>query len=312
MRSRGISALRDYGIIIAFLALFVALSFASPVFLTPRNLLNILDQQSAVGIIAVAGTLVLIAGGLDLSTGAVFALSGIVAATTVGSFGIGWAMTFALASGLVLGIVNGLLSTVGRINSIITTLASGIMIRGLAIALTGGLLVRIADPAFSKLGRGDALGVKYSVWIFLAVIGLAGFVLRATTLGRYIFAVGGNAEAARLAGIRVHLIRAVTFAVSGVAAALAGIISASRVATGQADTGIGLEISAIAAIVIGGTSILGGDGAIWRTVLGLMLLALVRNGFNLLNINPIFQQIFQGGIILAAVAIDAWVRREAT
>jgi len=312
VRGRGMSALRDYGIIIAFAVLFVVLAFASPAFLTSRNLLNILDQQSTIGVIAVTGTLVLIAGGLDLSTGAVFALSGIVAALTVDTLGVPVAMTLAVICGLVLGTVNGLLSTVGRINAIIATLATGIMIRGLAIALTGGQLVRVADPGFATLGRGEILGVKYSVWLFLAVVILSVVMLQTTTVGRYIFAVGGNAEAARLVGIRVHLIKAVTFAISATAAALAGIISASRVATGQADTGIGLEISAIAAIVIGGTSILGGDGAIWRTVLGLMLLALVRNGFNLLDINPIFQQIFQGGIILTAVAVDAWVRKEAT
>ena len=305
-----ISALRDYGIVVAFAALFVALSFASPVFFSSRNLLNILDQQAAIGMIAVGGTLVLIAGGLDLSTGAVFALSGIVAASAVEPLGVAGAMVLAVFSALALGMANGVLSTVGRINSIIATLSTGIIIRGLAIAITGGLLVRVAEPSYSTLGRGSVLGVKYSVWMFLSVILLASLILRTTTFGRYIFAVGGNPEAARLAGVRVNLVRASTFAISGFTAGLAGILVSSRVSTGQADAGMGLEITAIAAIVIGGTSIQGGDGAIWRTVLGLMLLALVRNGFNLLNINPIYQQIFQGAIILTAVGVDAWVRRE--
>jgi ribose transport system permease protein len=186
------------------------------------------------------------------------------------------------------------------------------MVRGIAIAITGGQLVRVSDPEYAILGRGELLGIKHSVWLFLGTIVVTSFLLWATRFGRYIYAAGGNAEAARLAGVPVRLVKGATFAISGFAAGLAGILISSKVATGQPDVGVGLEISAIAAIVIGGTSIMGGEGAIWRTVLGLLLLALIRNGFNLLNIDPIFQQIFQGAIILAAVGIDAWARREAT
>jgi ribose transport system permease protein len=305
-----VTALRDYGIVLAVVLLFIALSFASPVFLTARNLLNIADQQAAIGIIACAGTLVLIAGGLDLSTGAVFALSGIIAASTVEDVGVGPAMLLALIAALGVGIANGLLSTYGKINAIIATLAVGIMVRGIAVSITGGHLVRVDDPAYSLLGRGELLGIKHSVWLLVGTIVACGLILSITRFGRYIYASGGNAEAARLAGVRIRPVRIATFALSGLAAGLAGILISSKVSTGQPDVGIGLEISAIAAIVIGGTSILGGEGAIWRTVLGLLLLALIRNGFNLLNIGPIFQQIFQGAIILAAVGIDAWARRE--
>ena len=306
-----VTALRDYGIVLAVVLLFVALSFASPVFLTARNLLNIADQQAAIGIIACAGTLVLIAGGLDLSTGAVFALSGIIAATTVEDIGVGPAMLLALIAALGVGITNGMLSTYGKINAIIATLAVGIMVRGIAVSISGGQLVRVDDPAYSVLGRGELLGIKHSVWLLAGTIIACSLILWITRFGRYIYASGGNAEAARLAGVRVRPVRIATFALSGLAAGLAGILISSKVSTGQPDVGVGLEISAIAAIVIGGTSILGGEGAIWRTVLGLLLLALIRNGFNLLNIDPIFQQIFQGAIILAAVGIDAWARREA-
>jgi ribose transport system permease protein len=305
-----VTALRDYGIVLAVVLLFVALSIASPVFLTARNLLNIADQQAAIGIIACAGTLVLIAGGLDLSTGAVFALSGIIAASTVEDVGVGPAMLLALIAALGVGIANGVLSTYGKINAIIATLAVGIMVRGIAVSITGGQLVRVDDPAYSVLGRGELLGIKHSVWLLAGTIIVCSLILWITRFGRYIYASGGNAEAARLAGVRVRPVRIATFALSGLAAGLAGILISSKVSTGQPDVGVGLEISAIAAIVIGGTSILGGEGAIWRTVLGLLLLALIRNGFNLLNIDPIFQQIFQGAIILAAVGIDAWARRE--
>ncbi|MGH8927623.1 MAG: ABC transporter permease [Acidimicrobiia bacterium] len=305
-----ISVLRDYGIVVSFVILFGVLSLSSPVFLSGRNLLNIVDQQAAIGIIACGGTLVLIAGGLDLSTAAIFALSGIIGASTVADLGVGPAMALAVLAAIGLGTINGLLATVGRINAIIATLATGIMIRGIAIATTGGQLVRVDDEAYAVLGRGSMLGIKYSVWMFLAIILVTGFLLRFTPFGRYVFAAGGNSEAARLAGVKVRLVRATTFAISGLTAGLSGILISSKVATGQPDAGQGMEISAIAAIVIGGTSIVGGEGAIWRTVLGLMLLALIRNGFNLLNIDTIFQQIFQGGIILAAVAVDAWARRE--
>jgi ribose transport system permease protein len=150
-RRRRISALRDYGIVFSFIALFAALAFSTDAFLTTRNLLNILDQQAAIGIIACFGTLVLIAGGLDLSTGAVFAFAGIVAAETVGGLSVWGAMALAVAVSLILGTLNGLLATAGRINAIIATLATGIMIRGLAIATTGGLLVRVDDPAYATL-----------------------------------------------------------------------------------------------------------------------------------------------------------------
>jgi ribose transport system permease protein len=305
-----ISLLRDYGIAFSFVVLFITLSLTSPVFFSKTNLLNLLDQSAGVGMIACGATLVLIAGGLDLSSGAVFAISGVIAAMVARDVGVWPGIAAGVLCGAGFGLINGLLSTVGRINAIIATLATGLMIRGLAIRMTGGFLVRVPDPSFTSLGRGSVLSIKYSVLLFLGVIVATWLVLSKTTFGRYVFASGGNPQAARLSGVRVGLIRTATFVVSGMTASLAGVLIASRVATGQPDTGIGLEIRAIAAVVIGGTSILGGEGAIWRSVLGVLLLALVSNGFNLLNVNPIYQQIFQGAIILGAVAIDAWSRRE--
>jgi ribose transport system permease protein len=201
------------------------------------------------------------------------------------------------------------LATAGRINPFIATLGTSIIFRGAAIAITGGLLILVPDESFSALGRGSFLTIKYSVWAFLGFALITGFLLSRTTFGRYVYAAGGNPEAARLSGVRVGRVRATTFALSGVAAGLGGVIAASRVSTGQADAALGIELEAIAAIVIGGTSILGGQGSIWRTVLGVLLLAMIGNGFNLLHVNPTYQRIFQGCIILAAVAIDAWSRK---
>jgi ribose transport system permease protein len=304
-----ISTLRDYGIVASFVALFVALTFSSDVFLSQANLLNVLDQSAVIGLMAVGGTLVFIAGGFDLSVGAIYAMSGVVAGLSAPHIGPELALLLGPLTGLGLGILNGMLVTVGRINPFIATLSSAIVIRGVALLMTGGYIVLVSDPAFTALGRGEVLDVKYSVLIWLGFALVCGFILAFTTFGRYIYASGGNPEAARLSGVRVGVVRAATFAISGLSAGIAGVIVASRVASGQADAGMGIEFAAIAAIVVGGTSILGGEGAIWRTMLGVLLLALIGNGFNLLNVDAVYQQIFHGTIILLAVGIDAWARK---
>lgn len=304
-----LAVLRDYGIVVSCVGLFLILSLSSDVFLTKTNLLNILDQWSAVGIIACGATLVIIAGGFDLSVGAIFAVAGVVAAKVAGVSSVELAFLSGAVVGLLFGIFNGVLATVGRINPFIATLSTSIMFRGLALVLTGGLLVTVSDDAFTTLGRDTLLGVKWSIWVFAVFAVIASVLLARTTFGRYVYAVGGNAEAARLSGIRVSIIKGATFAISGLSAGIAGVLVASRAATGQADVGVGLELTAIAAVVIGGTSILGGEGAVWRTILGVFLLAMINNGFNLLNVDPTYQQIVQGAIIVTAVAVDAWARR---
>jgi ribose transport system permease protein len=303
------SAVREYGIVASFLIVFVTLALTSDAFLTTTNLLAMLDQTAPIGIMAVGGTLVFIAGGFDLSVGAIFAISGVLAAQAVEPLGPELAIVVGSLSGLGFGLVNGLLVTAARINPFIATLGSQLVIRGLAVVLTGGYLVSVTDPGFTEFGQGEFLGLKFGIWMWAVFALVAGFVLQRTTLGRYIFASGGNPEAARLSGVRVQHIRAITFVISGFAASLAGVLVASRVATGQADAGTAIEFTVIAGIVIGGVSIFGGEGAIWRCILGVLLLTMIGNGFNLLNIEAIYSQIFQGGIILLAVAVDAWSRR---
>jgi ribose transport system permease protein len=222
------------------------------------------------------------------------------------------ALTLGALSGLGFGIFNGLLTTVGRINAFIATLASSIIIRGLALAITGGFLVSVDDPSFITLGLGEFLDVRYPVYAWLGFALFCGFLLWRTRFGRYVYACGGNAEAARLSGVRVGLVRGTTFAISGLSGGLAGIILASQVGTGQAEANPGIEFDAIAAIIIGGTSILGGEGAIWRSVLGALLFQLISNGFNLMNVQTVYQRVFLGAIMLLAVALDAWARRTRT
>ncbi|ADB50639.1 ABC transporter permease [Conexibacter woesei] len=311
-RARRLPALalvRDYGVVVCAGVLFVVLAMTSEPFLTTANLLNILDQQAPVLICAAAGTLVLIGGGLDLSVGATVALSGVVAAKVAVDVSPVLGLLAGAATGLAVGAVNGLLTTAGRVNSFIGTLATSFAIRGLAVLITGGLLVTVDDPAFTGLGRAELGGVKLSIWIALAVVLAASFLLARTTFGRHLLASGGNPEAARLAGVRVNLVRGATFAMSGLAAGVGGVIMASRVGTGQADTGGGMEFAVIAGIVVGGTSVLGGDGGVWRSVVGVLFIAMIGNGFNLLGVDPIYQQIVQGLIILTAIAVDGWSRR---
>lgn len=311
-RRIGIGALREYGIVVSFVVLFVALSLASDNFLTRSNLENILSQQSPTLIVAAAGTLVIVAGGFDLSVGAIVALAGVMTAKVVGAADPWLGVATGLVIGAALGLGNGVITTAGRVSPLIGTLATSFLVRGLAVVVTGGLLVTITDPSFSTLGQGDVVGVPVAIVVMTVGVGILAFLLAATTYGRRLYAIGGNAEAARLAGIRVEVIRASTFVLSGLAAGLAGAILASRVATAQAETAVGLEFTVLAGIVVGGTSIQGGSGAVWRTVLGVLFIAMIDNGFTLLGLDPIYQQIVQGAIILAAVALDAWSRPAAS
>jgi ribose transport system permease protein len=302
------SAVRGNGVVWILVLLFLVLSVASDSFLTKTNLLNILDQSAAIGIIACGSTFVLIAGGLDLSVGAIFAFSGVLAAEAAGPLGVPGGLLAGVLAGLALGLANGVAVTWLRVNSLVGTLGSALVIRGFAVAITGASIILVADTSFGTLGTDAILGIKYSIVVWALFAALLGFVLWRTRFGRHVYAVGGNPEAARLSGVRVELVRTITFGLSGLAAGLAGVLVASRVGTGQADVGTGYELTAIAAIVIGGTSIAGGRGAIWRTVVGVLLLALIGNGMNLLNVAPNYQLVVQGAILIVAVGLDAWIR----
>jgi ribose transport system permease protein len=310
---RAAERLRATGIALPFAALFVTLSIASSSFLTKVNLLNILDQQAATLIIAAAGTLVLVAGGIDLSVGAVYSLAGVIAAELGQRTSPAVAIVLAVCVGLAVGLVNGLVVTRLRINALIATLAMSFVVSGLATLVThGNLVVLFEHPEFGDFARTLVFTVKTSIWIALVAVVVIGVLLARTTAGRYMYASGGNAEAARLAGVRVDAIRVLTFVVSGGAAGLAGVIDASRVLSAQASSGDTLAFTVLAGIVVGGTSILGGEGAVWRALLGVLFIALIGNGYDLLGLDPLYEQITLGVILLAAVAIDAWARQRRT
>lgn len=307
-RRNRVSAIRDYGIVIAFVALFIVLAIASPSFLSLTNMLNILQQNATIGIVACGVTVVLLAGGFDFSVGAIYGLAGVVAAEVAVNVDPWLGLLAGLVAGLGFGIVNGLIVSYLKVNTFIATLASGYVYRGIAMLITSGFLVSVAAVGFTRVGQAEVLSVRISILAFAVVAVVLSFVLSRTGFGRYVYAVGGNAEAARMSGVRVNLVRSATFAISGFCAGMAGVIAASRDATGQAMGGEGYELAAIAAVVVGGTSISGGEGAIWRSVLGVLLIALIGNGFNLLNINSFYLRVAEGLIILVAVAVDTWVR----
>jgi len=301
---------RRTGILVSFGILFIALSVASPPFFRVENFANILDQQAATIIVAAAGTLVIIAGGLDLSVGAVYALSGVTAATLASSAGPVVAVLVGVLVGLIVGIGNGVLVTRFRINSLIATLATSYVVSGTGALVTQGNLVVAFDQLdFQAFANTRIAGVTSAAWMMAAFTAILGLVLARSAFGRYVYATGGNAEAARLGGVSVSRIRLATFALSGLAAGLAGVIDASRVLSAQANAGSFLAFTVLAGIVVGGTSILGGAGAIWRTAVGCLFIALIGNGFNLLGLDPFYRQITLGALLLIAVGLDAWSRR---
>ncbi len=308
---RALPGWRNVGVLLPFAILFTTLSIASGPFLTRVNLLNILDQQSSILIIAAAGTLVLIAGGIDLSVGAIYGLAGVVSGEVALHHSAGLAVAAGLAVGILAGLVNGVVATLLRINPLIATLAMSFVLEGLGNRVThGNLLVLSSNPDFGKIALSSWLTVRSSIWIMIAVVVALGLLLSRTTSGRYFYAVGASREAARLSGVRVNAVPILTFALSGGAAALAGIIDTSRVLSTQAASEQTLTFTVLAGIVVGGTSILGGEGQVWRTVVGVLFIALVGNGITLLGFDPLYSEIVLGLVLLVAVGIDAWSRAD--
>jgi ribose transport system permease protein len=306
LRFRPARFIRDYAVLVLIVVLMVALTFESSSFLTFNNIVNLLNQNAPLATIAIAGTFVVISGGFDLSTASIFAVGSVAAAWVAQETNNSTvALITPLVIGLGLGIINGLLVTMLRIHSFLATLASSLAFGAIAVLITGGSLITVTTPGFTALGRDRWLGIFVPVYILVAATAVMWFVLQRTTLGRHVFAVGGNSEASQLSGIRVNRVKVVVFALSGLASGLAAAMSVSLISSGQPQAGTGLDLQAIAAIILGGTSIYGGVGAVWRSVAGVFLIALIGNGFDLLNFNPQIENLVTGIIILAAVGLAA-------
>jgi ribose transport system permease protein len=304
-RDRIFTFLQTYAVLVLIVLLMAVLSVSSDSFLTARNLLNILNQNAPLAIMASAMTLVIIVGGFDLSVGAIFAMGSVTSAWLAVNVDPYLGLALAPLVGLLLGGANGIVITALKVHSFLATIATALIFKGIAIAVSDGRLISARIDAFTWLGRERFLGVFNAIWLMVIFAVLLTFLLNRTTLGRRIFAVGGNEEAAILSGIRTNRVKIAAFSLAGLAAGLAAIIATSRVALGQASAGEGMELQAIAAVILGGTSIYGGQGAVWRSVAGVFLLALVNNGFNILSIDPFFRDLTMGLIILAALGISA-------
>ena len=296
---------RDYAVLILILVLMTVLTLSSDAFLTPRNLLNILNQNAPLAIIACALTLVIIVGGFDLSTGAIFAVASVSSAWIAINYNPYVGLLIAPVIGVILGYVNGIIITSFKVHSFLSTIATSLVFRGLAILITGGFLIPVRMKEFTWLGREKIFEVHVAVYILILFAFLSTFILTKTTVGRYIFAIGGNEDASILSGIKVNLVKIFAFSFCGFAAGIAAAIQVSRISLGTSQAGLGMELQAIAAVILGGTSIYGGSGAVWRSIAGVMLLALINNGFNILNADPFYKDLTTGIVIIAAVALTS-------
>ncbi|MBC6935836.1 MAG: ABC transporter permease [Chloroflexi bacterium] len=296
------------GPLFALLLAVIIVSLTTNRFLTGQNLSNVMLQVSSVAIAAIGSTLVILAGGIDLSPGAIVALTACVGAILIknNDFPVWLGIVLVLLLGAGLGLVNGLLSTYGRIPAFIVTLAMMGVIRGLAFLITGGTPIMSVSPDLEPIFYGNFLGLPLPL-IYVVVLYAGIFIfLRYTIAGRAIYAVGGNESAARLSGVRVNQTRLMTFILAGTMSALAGVLTMARLNSGSPNYGVGTELQAIAAAVIGGASLAGGHGNIISTLFGALTVAVVQNGLNLNIVPAAWQDITLGGIIVLAVGLDMW------
>lgn len=310
--ARAQSLLGQNGALVALLLLGAVMAVLSPVFLSPQNLLNVGIQAAVVAILAFGQTFVIVSAGIDLSVGSVAALSAIVTGYTASTQGVSpvLAILLGLATGVACGFVSGSLVAYGRLPSFIATLAMLSIARGLALVLSGGVPLP-QPPAVAWFGRTIGGWLPIPVLIMLVLGGLASFILNRTYTGRAMYAIGGNEEAARLSGINVRRQQLIIFSLAGFFSAVAGMVLAGRLASGQPQAAAGYELDAIAAVVIGGASLAGGQGRAFGTFVGALVLAVIRNGLNLLNVSSFWQQVVIGVVIALAVLSDTLRRRRA-
>lgn len=303
--------LRSYGILIAFVLISAVMTLLSPVFLTVTNILNIVRQSSIYGIMAVGMTFVILTGGIDLSVGSILAIAGAIAAGSVrAGMGLEVAILAALAVGLGFGLVNGLLITAGRITSFVVTLGMMSIARGLTLIYTQGYPISGFQGGFRFIGAGDLLDIPFPIIVFILTTAAAWVILSQTRLGRYTYAIGGNEETVKLSGINADVYKTIVYMISGITSAISALILTSRLNSAEPVAGTGYELDVIAAVVIGGTSLMGGRGSVWGTLIGALLIGVINNGMNLLGISPYFQLVVKGVIIIGAVLLDR-LRQEA-
>jgi ribose transport system permease protein len=308
-RSRWAESLQDYGVALAALLLVVIVATGNPAFLSPANINNMLSQWSPAGIMAIGMTLVILAGGFDLSISSGFAFCAVIAAIIGQQTSPILALLGSIAAGTVIGSINATLVSVFKINPFITTVGTGFVINGLSLVVTRNAAFIVSNPAFGILGAGRWHGIPYSGMLLIVLFPIAGLVLSRSVYGHMIYAVGGNAEASKLSGIRADLIVASTYIFLGAGVGLAGFISASQLNSAQANLDPRILFDVLTIVIVGGTSLGGGVGSIWRTVVGLVIIATITNGFVLLDISPFYQDVIKGLIIVGALILDSILLR---
>lgn len=301
-----------YKSLIGLVLLCVIITFVAPAFLTLSNITNVFTQVSVNAIIAVGMTFVILTGGIDLSVGSTLAISGALSASIIKSTGsVTLAIIVAALVGIAIGLVNGLLISKGKLQAFIATLATMTIFRGATLVFTNGTPISKLPEKFVNIGNGKIGFIPIPVIITVIVSIIAIYVLSQTRFGRYLYALGGNEDSARLSGINTDKIKTLVYVVSGFASSIAGVIITSRIASASPNAGTSFELDAIAAVVIGGTSLAGGEGKITGTLIGALIIGVLNNGLNLMNVSPFYQSIVKGLVILIAVLLDKKSRKKA-
>ncbi|WP_027626793.1 ABC transporter permease subunit [Clostridium lundense] len=300
------SILLKYKSLLGLMILCVVISIITPRFLNITNIMNVLTQVSVNAILAIGMSFVILTGGIDLSVGSTLAISGAVAATLIKTNGsMVTALIAALVIGALIGLLNGIIVSKGKIQAFIVTLATMTIFRGATLVYTNGTPVSALPDSFMMIGNKKIASVlPMPAIITLVVLLIAWYVLNETRYGRYVYALGGNEDSARLSGINTDKIKTMVYIICGVAAALSGVIVTSRVGSASPNAGTGFELDAIAAVVLGGTSLSGGEGTVVGTIIGAMIIGVLNNGLNLMNVSPYYQLIVKGLVILLAILLD--------
>lgn len=294
----------------AFIVLCIVLNFLTPVFLTTTNIMNVLRQASLIAIAGIGMTMVILTGEIDLSIGSLQAIVGIASVYILNKTGSIWvSFLAAILVGIIVGLTNGLIVTKAKVNSLIATLGMMTLLRGVARVTTGAVSIQASVLGFMEIGTGYIGRVPIPVIIMFALLAIAYYILNHTVFGRQIYAIGGNAEAAKLAGLPVDRVKIIVFMAGSVLAALSGFILASRMFSGQPNAGLGFEMEVIAAVILGGVSMAGGVGNLSGAVLGILILSVLSNGLVLLNVSSFWHDIVRGIVIMIAVYLDG--RRKA-
>lgn len=298
-----------YGMVAVLIVMIVATTLLDPNFMNKTNLLNLLLEWAPDGLMAIGMTYVIISGGFDLSVGGIYAGAAVLGAAVANNTAVGLAIPACLGAGAAVGGLNGALITRLEVNPFVATLGTGFVFTGFAEVLSNAQPILVSKPSFQTLGTGSWLGIPIPGVLLIVGLVIGGVVLARTVYGRYVYAIGGGDEAARLTGIRTRLVRTGAYVLSGSLAGLAGLIIASRLSEGQADMGVNVQLEVITIVVVGGTALTGGEGAMWRTAIGIGILAVMGNAFDHLQISTFWQEIIEGTIVVGAIALDSYGKR---